>query len=279
MEKPTYCFLALSISPEKLKKYMLESLSKNFAEDEIRSHNFYVCCQGFSEEDMKTLKEEYPAVNYYFRPKIQGKSISEIRQIIHKEMEQEYRLSQKYDFLVLVDDDFKYGLSSLRQYDSHVDFMNSHPEIGLIACHQHIKTRYRYQIESPTPYDKDLSAISMRNGLIIRNIFSPEELYNPSIQYHEEFWIALTAYRSGFDVYRAWTDVFHVRRSGLGKQLEERPDFNKMVSGKSKAYELGYFDLPEEYVDNPYDHKDLGTVSEACKSEHEENRRKLNEHK
>ena len=215
------CFIALSINPEVLQSKLIDSLYSNFSEEDIDESNFIVVCQGYSDELINELRSKYSEIDFIQLDRIKDKSISEIRMIIYNHLIDLKKLDD-YDFITLIDDDFKFWEKSLDQYYFQLLEAKANPMIGMVGFHQHIKKDYRELQESIYNTDASyLGAISMRNGLSIRSIlFNPQSLFNSSIYYHEEMYIATKIYEKGYDIYRGWTNVYHrSSKSGLGKTI------------------------------------------------------------
>ena len=120
-----YAFLALSVNPDKLRWKLIRSLYEHYSPEEIKSHNFFVACQGFSEEDKKMVQEKGSDLNYVFMERFTG-SISKIRKQVYNQVPYLFDKSQ-YDYLILIDDDFVIGEKALDQYDCHISCLD---EIG-----------------------------------------------------------------------------------------------------------------------------------------------------
>lgn len=267
-------FLALSVNVDKLKYKLIESLYDNFSPEVIRDHNFYVICQGYSEEQKAEVKSLAPDINFIFDERITG-TISHIRKVLLNK----YNLFPEYKYVALIDDDFKFGKYSMAQYDHHLEEFDQHPEIGMIACHRRMKGDMRIQT-SPidTTYPQDLSAISMRNGLIIRSgVIEPDDMFNDDILYHEEFYLALQIYIRGYEIGKAWVDVYHQSRSGgLGNSLQKQYQIftsNDAPSAKRVAYDQGLFDIQDGEIF--YGAPNVGRMSAKAHQLHEDAKKEL----
>lgn len=267
-------FLALSVNIDKLKYKLINSLYTNFIPKVIRDHNFYVICQGYSEEQQAEVRSLAPDINFIFDERVTG-TISHIRRVLLNK----YNLFSEYKYVALIDDDFKFGKYSIDQYDHHLEEFDKHPEIGMIACHRRMKEGMRIQT-SPiyTTYPQDLSAISMRNGLIIRSgVIEPDDMFNDNILYHEEFYLALQIYIRGYEVGKAWVDVYHQSRSGgLGNSLQKQYQIftsNDAPSAKRFAYDQGLFDIKDGEIF--YGAPNVGHISTKAHQLHEAAKEKL----
>lgn len=256
----SYCILALSVNKDKLESKMLKSLRNNYTDEELHNYNFEVICQGFNSAELAT---EYSFCHFTDCNRIKG-TISKIR----RELLEASNLMRKYDYLILIDDDFSFGSSALKQYDYYINEMSRIPSLGMIACHHRLKPSSR-ELISPVeiPYPQDLSVISMRTGLIIRcSAITPAEMFDDRIQYHEEFYIALMYYIRGYDIGKGWVDVNHQSRAGgLGNHLQKlynTATCNDSMSSKRIAHEEGLFDVNDD--DIYYGAQNVGAVSKRA---------------
>lgn len=267
-------FLALSIDVNKLRYKMIESLYANFSAEVIKDHNFYVICQGYTAEEQDLVKGLAPDINFIFTDKVKG-SISYIR----KTLLNRYNLFKEYDYVILIDDDFKFGPYSMAQYDHHLQEFSEHPEVGMIACHRRMKGDMRIQTTPiATKYPQDLAAISMRNGLIIRSdVITPDEMFHDDIVYHEEFYLALQVYIKGYEIGKAWVDVYHQsREGGLGNKLQKEYSIftsNDVISAKKVAYDQGLFYVEDGEIF--YGAPNVGHVSEKAHQLHNQRKEEL----
>lgn len=270
----TYGFLALSVNKDKLYWKLIKSLYSHYTPDQIRSHNFHVIGQGYSEEDQDFLRAETPDINFIFTDRIEG-SISKIR----RELMNQFDILSMYDYLILIDDDFNFGQYALEQYDHHISELDNHPEVGLVSCHRRMKTELRVQTSSiEIPYPQDLSVISMRTGLIVRRgAITPDEMFNDDILYHEEFYLALRVYLKGYEVGKAWVDVYHQsRQGGLGNSLQKKYHIftsNEACSAKKVAIEQGYFEVADGEI--YYGAQNVGHMSQLAHDTHNKNKEEL----
>lgn len=270
----TYGFLALSVNKDKLYWKLIKSLYSHYTPDQIRSHNFHVIGQGYSEEDQDFLRAEAPDINFIFTDRIEG-SISKIR----RELMNQFDILSMYDYLILIDDDFNFGQYALEQYDHHILELDNHPEVGLVSCHRRMKTELRVQTSSiEIPYPQDLSVISMRTGLIVRRgAITPDEMFNDNILYHEEFYLALRVYLKGYEVGKAWVDVYHQsRQGGLGNSLQKKYHIftsNEACSAKKVAIEQGYFEVADGEI--YYGAQNVGHMSQLAHDTHNKNKEEL----
>ena len=265
------CIFALSVNPDELTRRLINSLYGTYTLEEISSYNFQVVCQGYPLDLYNKLCATYPEITFYYHDRVEG-TISTIRDTLTKE----YGTFDKYRYVVLIDDDFKYGQKAFEQYDYYFSELDNNPKIGLVALHRRMKTSYRLQI-SPLelPYPHDLGAISMRNGLIVRTEAIPETgLFSPDIIYHEEMYLAMQIYLNGYDVAKGWIDIYH-KANNLGYHLQQKYNFsksNEAMSSKKKAYDLGLFDIEEG---RPfYDGQDCGNLNSKAISIHDANQKR-----
>ena len=270
----TSVFVALSVNIDKLKYKLIESLYANYSNQVIREHNFYVICQGYTEAQAKEVKELAPDINFIFTDRITG-SISHIRKVLLNR----YEFFKNYEYIIIIDDDFKFGAYALAQYDHHIQEMSEHPEVGMLACHRRLKSQLRIQITPiDTVYPQDLAVISMRNGLIIKsNVITPDELFNDRVEYHEEFYMALQVYIKGYEVGKAWVDIYHHSKAGgLGHSLQHKYSTlttNDAPSSKKIAMEEGLFTADEGSI--LYSDYDVGRVSDYAHELHDSNKKTL----
>lgn len=267
-------FLALSVDPNKLKYKLIESLYRHYDPAVIKSHNFYVICQGYDDAAKTEVTEMAPDINFEFTERVGG-PISHIRKVLLNR----YNLFNDYDYVVLIDDDFKFGEYAMDQYDHHFQEFDEHPEVGMVACHRRMKGDMRIQTTPiDTKYPQDLSAISMRNGLIIRSgIITPDEMFHDDIRYHEEFYLALQIYLKGYEIGKAWVDVYHQsREGGLGNSLQKKYNImtsNEIVSAKKVAIEQGLFEVQDGEI--YYGAPNVGRMSTKAHEIHNQAKKEL----
>lgn len=270
-----YGFLALSIDKNKLYWKMIRSLYEHYDPETIGSHNFHVICQGYSAEDQAFIEESAPDLNLHFVPRESG-TISEIRKKLLSNFLSNVEEASTYDYLIFIDDDFKFGPKALEQYDHHILELDSHPEVGFVACQRRMNGANRVRIDPiEIPYPQDLAAISMRNGLIFRmGIMDPQDLFDDRIIYHEEFYMALQVYLRGYEIGKAWVDVYHQSRvGGLGNSLQNKyhiTENNDIYSSKRVAHESGWFSTQEGVI--YYSAPNTGKVSTAAHEQHTKNK-------
>lgn len=269
-----YAFLALSINPNKLIWKLIYSVYKKYPEEVVKSNNFYVICQGFSEADQFKVKELAPDFHFIFTDKISG-TISYIRRTLYHLIPDVFD-KYIYDYVILIDDDFNIGEKGLYHYKNAIKELDEKPYIGFVPCHRRMNGEWRL-MDSPLeyPYPHDLSAIAMRNGLILRNgILEIDDMFDDRIDYHEEFWLALQVYLRGYDVAKAWVDTYHQSRTGgLGNYLQNKyqvSNSNDAPTSKKIAYDEGLFYIRDDQVF--YSGPDVGCISSLAKSIHDNNK-------
>lgn len=267
-------FLALSVNIDKLQYKLIESLYHHYDSATIKAHNFYVICQGYTDDQQQRVQTLAPDINFIFTERETG-TISHIRRVLLNR----YNLFKEYDYVILIDDDFKFGEYAMEQYDHHLAEFDQHPEIGMIACHRRMHGDKRIET-SPidTKYPQDLAAISMRNGLIIRSgVIDPDDMFNDEVLYHEEFYLALQIYIRGYEVGKAWVDVYHQSRAGgLGNELQKKYDIfnsNEIPSAKKIAHDQGLFTIQEGEIF--YGAPNVGRVSNKAHQLHNDAKKEL----
>lgn len=268
MARNDTCIFALSVDPNELKRKLLSSLHEHYTPEQIKEKHFIVVCQGFDEDVFDELVKENPEIHFLAHDKV-PLPISNVRKVLTEE----YEIFETYDYVVFIDDDFKYGPAAFRQYDYFLKVMDEHPEIGFVAMHRRIKTADRQKI-SPLeyPYPHDLGAVSMRNGLLVRSSAVPSEgLFCPDIAYHEEMYMAAQIYLNGYQVAKGWMDIFHQsNKAGLGCKLQKEYDIsrsNEVMSSKRKLFEQGLFEIEDG---RPfYDGQDCGQLNTRAHQIHE----------
>ena len=262
-----FCFVALSIDPDKLENKLLKSIYSHYSPERLADCNFIVLCQGFEQDKLSYLYEKYKEVTFDNYERLDG-TISSIR----RRLLIESNVMNDYDYVIMIDDDFVFGPYAIDQYDSYLKDMEDNPDLGLISCHRRMSKAKRIEISKvECPYPQDLAVISMRTGLIIRSsAFKPDDLFLDKIMYHEEFYLALMIYIAGYEVGKGWIDVYHQSRNGgLGCNLQKKYNIftsNEADTAKKVAYDLGLFTINDGEIF--YGAQNVGRVSDLAIHNH-----------
>lgn len=203
--------LALSIDESILDSHFVSSFTNLRDSKEELDYNTVIFTQGFDYPDYVEGISFIRDDTMYNK----GYSISEIRDYFTRRVISE----MKPEFILHCDDDFKFGVNSLKSICNDVKLMEDNKDVGL-TCMHYCKSG---PSDPPEYYDFNPSRVATRSGVLFR-----VEAYTTwgseyKVRYFEECFLATEIYRRGYKVMHSVSDTIHkTKPSGLGLSQERQ---------------------------------------------------------
>lgn len=224
-------FLALSVNEEILNTHFYETFVKFIEPKDSLQYDIkaLVYVQGFGNSRTSDL------IDFVRDDAMFGKgySISEIRDYFTQKAIKDYCP----DYIFSCDDDFKFRDASLYSICRDVEYLESHPEVGLTNMHYHKGG----PTEDDLYYDFNPSRVATRMGILFRTDAYVTWGGESKVIYFEECVLATYAYQKGYEIKHSVSDIIHKTRStGLGLSLEHKYGKSNIPrSGRRVLSELG----------------------------------------
>lgn len=220
--------LALSVNEKTLREKLLQSSRY------LYKYQIVIITQGFEITDINGPNLHFIRDDHFVINK-ERESISVIREYFTDKIINRHCP----EYILFIDDDFKFRELSESHLDDAIYFMDKHPEVGLInfKMNHPDKLPYEYNFEYINP-----SFVYMRGGILIRTKAYQGWGGEDSVVYYEEAYLATLIYKAGYNVMSGYTDVVHrTVKSGLGRTMEEKykDNFNEMRGGRQCLHRKG----------------------------------------
>lgn len=229
--KKKILFLALSVSEEILNTHFYETFVKFIEPIGLFEYDVQalVYIQGFGSTHTSGLIDFVRDDTMFNK----GYSISEIRDYFTQKAIKDYCP----DYILICDDDTKFGFASLYSVDCDVSYLEKHPEVGMTNMHYH-KGGHDH---STKYYDFNPSRVAARSGILLRTDAYVTWGGENKVTYFEECVLATYAYQKGYEIKHSVSDIIHKSKpSGLGLSLERKyGKSNIPSSGRRVLSELG----------------------------------------